>query len=149
MTLVVLGSESVAELREMVEHRFSDVRKTSQRALKGDKHGGEEPAILPANFSVTILRVPSKDYPEVSFSWQLPQWQVPFWRTRPSAYASNLLGHEGEGSLLSVLKAKGLATSLGAGVDNYDSFSLYSVGVSLTEKGLDHLEEIGTLIFSY
>jgi len=36
---------------------------------------------------------------------------------KPEYYVSHLLGHEGEGSLLSYLKKEGLANALGAGTE--------------------------------
>ena len=37
------------------------------------------------------------------------------YRAKPQGYLSHLLGHEGSGSVLSLLKKKGLANELSAG----------------------------------
>lgn len=73
-------------------------------------------------------------------------------------YVSHLVGHEGAGSLLSLLKARGWATALYAGVeeDGYSQNSccyLFTVNVTLTEAGLAAgpgygLGPVG-LLFSY
>ncbi|CAE8684690.1 unnamed protein product, partial [Polarella glacialis] len=149
MTLAVLGREPLPELRRLVAERFADVRATGRRALRGDAHGVDEPAVKPEDFPGLLLRVPSKDIRQLAFSWQLPQWQVPFFESKPGAYASFLLGHEGEGSLLSALKARGWGTSLHAGVDDFGCFSNFEVSATLTEAGLDHVEEVGALVFTY
>lgn len=149
MTLAVLGREPLTELRDVVESRFSGVRNTGRRALRGEEHGGLEPPVLAKDFAGLVLRVPSKDVREVAFSWQLPCWQVPQWRTKPTGYASHLIGHEGNGSLLSALKARGWATSLYAGASEYGCFSHFEVSMNLTEEGLDHVEDIGALLFAF
>ena len=47
------------------------------------------------------------------------------------------MGHEGAGSLLSALKARGWATELSAGVADQSSVCwLFEVSITLTEAGL-------------
>eukprot|EP00928_Gymnodinium_smaydae_P098736 TRINITY_DN9246_c0_g5_i1.p1 TRINITY_DN9246_c0_g5~~TRINITY_DN9246_c0_g5_i1.p1 ORF type:complete len:1073 (-),score=197.76 TRINITY_DN9246_c0_g5_i1:187-3405(-) len=149
MTLAVVGRDSLPELRQIVEDRFADVPVTGSRALRGDEHGGTEPAILPHDFAGLVLRVPSKDVRSVSFSWQLPHYQVPLWASKPTAYASHIIGHEGENSLLSTLKAKGYATGLYAGGDNFGCFSHFDIHVNLTEDGVKNIEHVGVLVFAF
>lgn len=149
MTLAVLGRESLQELEEMVQKRFSSIRVLGNRALRGDEHGGGELAIRRQDFPGLLLRSPSKDRRTVEFDWQLADWQVRLWSTKPSAYASYLIGHEGKGSLLSALKARGWATALSAGDSDYGSFSLFSVSITLTELGMDNMKEVGAMLFSY
>jgi len=149
MTLAVLGRHPLDELREMVASRFAAVRSTGRRASRGPELGGGQPAILPEDFRGLVLRTPSKTIRQLILSWQLTDWQVPLWRTKPAAYASHLIGHEGEGSLLSALKARGWATALHAGVDEFGAFSLFRIGVILTEAGLENVEAVGSIMFRY
>jgi insulysin len=61
-----------------------------------------------------------------------------------------LLGHEGKGSLLSALKAKGWCNSLVSGKRNgARGFSFFSVVVDLTEEGIKHVDDIVMLTFQY
>eukprot|EP00434_Breviolum_minutum_P005732 symbB.v1.2.005049.t1/scaffold291.1/size238869/14 len=143
MTLAVLGKEPLDELRAMVTERFQSVKSTGRRALRGDEHGGKEMPFRPQDFVGVCWRVPSKDYRQVTFAWQLPEWQVPLFKTKPGNYASHVLGHEGPGSLLSALKASGWATALSAGVSDFGSFSQFQVSISLTEEGVEQIQEIG------
>lgn len=62
--------------------------------------------------------------------------------TKPTVYLDNLLGHEGEGSLLSLLKQRGWATSLWAGSsetgeNQNSSFFLFEVCIRLSEAGFE------------
>ncbi len=65
----------------------------------------------------------------------------------------HLLGHEGPGSLLSLLKAKGWADGLCAGEGNhaYAGFALFEVRIELTEEGdaPEVAEEVAALLFQY
>ena len=69
---------------------------------------------------------------------------------QPAHYLSHLLGHEGEGSLLSTLKTKGWCNSLVSGrrsaARGFDFFSVY---VDLTEEGINHIDDIINLMFQY
>lgn len=61
---------------------------------------------------------------------------------------------EGAGSLLSLLKAKGLATGLSAGVGDggYDRSSagyMFTVNINLTDSGLEHVLDVVGLLYQY
>ena len=69
---------------------------------------------------------------------------------KPTAYVGNLVGHEGKGSLLSALKGEGLAEGLSAGSGlAWRGGSLFSVTVSLTEKGVAEYQRVLQLLFGY
>ena len=72
------------------------------------------------------------------------------YQAKPVSYVSNLVGHEGEGSLLSQLKAEGLAENLGAGAGlGWRGGSLFTVNIGLTEKGVGNRDRILQLLFAY
>ena len=61
-----------------------------------------------------------------------------------------LLGHEGKGSLLSLLKRENLATGLSAGGgESNNSFSSFEVKIQLTPKGLRNYKKIIRNVFQY
>ena len=62
---------------------------------------------------------------------------------------SHLLGHEGNGSLLSALKARGLASALSAGAHELVSFATFGVDISLTPRGLAALDDVVAAVFEY
>ena len=74
-------------------------------------------------------------------TFQLPSLT---WRylAKADEYLSCLVGHEGRGSLLSLLKARGWAVALSAGVpeggyERNTALYLFDVTVTLTEAGLE------------
>ena len=58
--------------------------------------------------------VPVKESRTLLVSWALPSLRNAY-ATKPDSYLSHLIGHEGPGSILSHLKAKGWASGLSAG----------------------------------
>lgn len=62
---------------------------------------------LPARYNL----VPVKDMHQLNFFWEVPD-MLHMWRTRPGSLFSHLLGHEGDGSILALLKQKGTFFSL-------------------------------------
>ena len=58
-------------------------------------------------------------------------------RKKADEYLGHFVGHEGSGSLLSALKARGWASELSAGVSEQSSVAwLFEITITLTEAGL-------------
>lgn len=150
MTLCVIGRESLSELETVVKSLFGGVANKGVTMAIGDSHGGGKPPFVPEDWNRLLLQNPVQDIKELTFSWVLP-WQSPLWKSKPTAYISHLLGYEGAGSIVSVLKQKGLISGCVSDDGKWleGSFSLLNVSFDLTEKGLEHLEEIGTHLFAF
>ena len=74
----------------------------------------------------------------------------PYYHTKPLYYLSHLLGHEGEGSLLSWLKSQNLAEGLSAGLFSSDQQeAIFSISVQLTPEGRQHYQQIIDATFAY
>ncbi|RQM06093.1 hypothetical protein DH86_00002403 [Scytalidium sp. 3C] len=63
----------------------------------------------------------------------------------------HLIGHEGPGSIMSYIKAKGWATSLSAGGYSIcpGTPGMFSIQIRLTEEGLKNYKEIVKVVFQY
>lgn len=81
-----------------------------------------------------VYFVPNKDERRVSFNFQLPDLRK-FRRGLPEMYFSNVLGHEGPGSLTSALRRNGWCLSLSSGLNEMYSANLFEITIILTEKG--------------
>lgn len=81
--------------------------------------------------------------------WILPN-QEEHYKNSPGSYFAHLLGHEGPGSLLSLLIKEGLAYSLSSeSSDEYHSYTEFSIKISLTEKGLKNHELVTQYLMYY
>ncbi len=142
MTLAVLGKEPLPRLEEWVRSRFEKVenRKVTRLAIDAPLF---EPGRLPLRLDVEPLR----EERQLQLYFPVPA-VAPYYRQKPIDYIANLLGHEGEGSLLSSLKARGWADELGAGLGRDDSDgATVSLSIRLSEEGLGHVEDIVELVF--
>jgi insulysin len=78
--------------------------------------------------------------------WPCPPVRAAY-RADPSALASHLLGHEGEGSALAALQDFGWATALSAGLRVDDRrFALFQIKVTLTPTGEENWRGVVSVV---
>ncbi|XP_053623263.1 insulin-degrading enzyme [Plodia interpunctella] len=144
MTLVVLGKESLDELENIVVPLFSAVEDRSVSAPAWPQHPFPPPLRRKKAYCL-----PVKDLRSLSIDFPVPDTRQHY-KSGPGHYLSNLLGHEGAGSLLSELKARGWCNSLVGGTRiGARGFGFFGVQVDLTEDGVEHIDDIITLVFQY
>jgi secreted Zn-dependent insulinase-like peptidase len=144
MRLVVLGTESLDELEAMVAPRFNQV---PNRELQLDTI--EAPLFAPELLPAVVKIEPVGTQRQLQVGFPVPDYRDRY-RANPLGYLGNLVGHEGEGSLLSRLKAEGLAESLGAGAGlAWRGGGLFSVNITLTEQGQQDPDRVLQLLFGY
>ncbi|KAL6438860.1 hypothetical protein ACFW04_003738 [Cataglyphis niger] len=144
MSLCILGKESLDELENMVVDLFCEVQNKEVDVPVWPEHPFKD-----EHFRNKWYIVPIKDLRNLDITFPLPDLQQ-YYRSAPAHYISHLLGHEGEGSLLSALKAKGWCNSLVSGKrSGARGFNFFSVVVDLTEEGIKHVDDIITLMFQY
>lgn len=140
MSLVVIGREPLDELEEMVRPRFERVV---------DRRVALDPIDVPLleDSPQWVNIKPEQERRELSLSFPIPAVD-PHYRSKPMHYIGNILGHEGEGSLLSRLKARGWAVALSAGTQfDYQGGAVFDVEIRLTEEGAAHTDEIVEWVF--
>ena len=144
MRLVVMGSESLDKLQALVEPMFTPIPN------KSFEHPPiEAPLFVPSDLPLLVEIEPQATLRQLQVSFPMADYRAAY-LAKPLAYLGNLVGHEGEGSLLSQLKAEGLAEGLGAGSGlAWRGGSLFSVNITLTEKGAQHYEHVLQLLFAY
>ena len=144
MKLVVVGREPLDVLEEWVRARFAKV-----------PHRDFDPpritvplypeGLLPARLDIEPIR----ELRTISLSFALPPLR-PHYRTHPLALVSHLLGHEGRGSLLSALKARGWAEGLSAGPGmEHSDFATFRITIRATEAGLARTDQVIASVFAY
>jgi secreted Zn-dependent insulinase-like peptidase len=144
MILTALSSESLDELERWVAPLFGAIE---NRAI-----GPAAP--LPEAFPrerlpLTLSYRPTRDRRSVTYQFPVPG-PDDHYRQKPAMYITNLLGHEGGGSLHARLKATGWIESLSSAVYRFDAQnSFITVDMDLTEAGSRHVDEITDLLFGY
>ena len=143
MGLVVLANASLDDLQALVEPLFNQVPNYN---IGSDYP--TVPAYTDAQLPAMITSQTQKNAVRLSVAFPVPN-TLPYYRTKPEQYISNMLGHEGEGSLHSLLIQRGWIESLGAGTQSLDrNTSLISANFELTKAGSNHVPEIMGLFFA-
>ncbi|XP_038070879.1 insulin-degrading enzyme-like [Patiria miniata] len=144
MGLAILGRESLDELTDMVVPLFAEVENKKVIPPEWQQHPFSEDQ-LKMNCNV----VPVKDIRQLNVSFPIPDLRKHY-KSKPAHYLGHLVGHEGEGSLLSELKSKGWVNTLcGGAKDGAKGFMFFIINVDLSEEGIDHVDDIICHMFQY
>ncbi len=144
MLLAVAGPQDLDTLQEWVVPRFVSVKNLNLQEIR-----------VPAKFMkpdprFRLMRVKTiKDTRTLTLMFALSR-TLHYYKSSPLGMLGFLLGHEGKGSLLSLLKRENLATGLSAGGgESNKSYSSFEVKIQLTPKGLRNYKKIIRNVFQY
>ncbi|KAM3666580.1 insulin-degrading enzyme isoform X2 [Ammospiza nelsoni] len=144
MAICVLGRESLDELTCLVVKLFSEVENKNVPIPEFPEHPFQE-----EHLRQLYKVVPIKDIRNLYVTFPIPDLQK-YYKSNPGHYLGHLIGHEGPGSLLSELKAKGWVNTLvGGQKEGARGFMFFIINVDLTEEGLLHVEDIILHMFQY
>ena len=129
MNVAVYGRENTSTLWEWVRESFSGVSDVDGSAATYSM------SAFPPEYSGKLIHY----QPEASTHLLTIFWPTPSLQGYPQSpvgdFLTRYLGHEGEGSILYYLRQEGLGISILSDADVYDSFSLVSVQITLTDSG--------------
>ncbi len=149
MRLAVIGMEPLEVLERWVNDSFHAVPEETEASKKATPRKWIDFSPFDAGWKRAYLLAPVSERRQLALFFPAPPTQSEF-HAKPAHFLSHLVGHEGPGSLLSVLKALGWATELSAGPGTtLPSESLYSITVRLTEEGVRAWEGVLMLVFRY
>jgi secreted Zn-dependent insulinase-like peptidase len=145
MTLAVLGRESLDELQALVEEGFAGV--PNHDVAIADI---QAPLYPEGSLPMQVNIRPEASERELQLSFPMPQDYTKEYRRKSLEYIGFLVGHEGEGSLLSLLKAQGWAEALAAGGGfSWRGGSAFYISITLTESGMQQREQVLVKVFEY
>jgi insulysin len=162
MTACVVGRESLDELERCVVDLFAAVAThetpvplhpgltgvsvvDAARALPSSDWRAFPQSAVGEWLDVDAVR----DQRKLTLSWVLPS-ESHRYENGNMHYIANLVGHEGPGSILSALKAVGLANALSAGpsIDSH-AYQLFDITIDLTDAGLAKPDRVVAIVFQY
>jgi insulysin len=145
MKLVVLGKEPLDRLQSWVADLFADVQnKDLPENRWDDVQPYSDKEVLTQVFARPVMETRSLD---IYFTYQDEE---EMYETQPSRYISHLIGHEGPGSILAYIKAKGWANGLTAGpMAVCPGSAFFTVSIRLTADGLKVYPEVVKTVFEY
>ena len=146
MKLVILGREELDTLEEWAADLFAGVPNKSlqQNRWETEQPFGEK-ELLTQCFAKPVM-----DSRQLDLSFPFIDEEKHF-ESQPSRYISHLIGHEGPGSIMSYIKAKGWANGLSAGAYSVcpGTPGIFGCQIRLTEDGLKHYKDIVIVFFQY
>ncbi|CAB1324633.1 unnamed protein product [Coregonus sp. 'balchen'] len=150
MTLTVQSKETLNTLEEWVREIFSKVPNNAQP--RPDFSDLQDPFDTPT-FNKLYRIVPVRKVHALTITWALPP-QGKQYRVKPLHYISWLIGHEGTGSILSLLRKKCWALALfggnsETGFDQNTTYSIFSISITLTDEGFQNFHQVVHLVFQY
>ncbi|TDH08950.1 hypothetical protein EPR50_G00103490 [Perca flavescens] len=150
MTLAVQSKETLDTLEEWVREIFTKVPNNGEP--RADFSHLLQPFDTPA-FNKLYRVVPVRKVHALTISWAVPP-QVKHYRVKPLHYISWLIGHEGTGSILSLLRKKCWALALfggnsETGFDQNTTYSIFSISITLTNQGYQNFYQVVHLVFQY
>lgn len=136
--------------KNMVVPHFGKIRSELSQPVD---HGHLPPPWTAEAHRRYVRIIPVMDVEQISLTWCLPSLHHA-WRSKPVQFLGELVGDEGEGSLLSALKREKLASGLCAGCseDGFEfnsNFSLFDVSIELTDHGRLNLDRVVALCAAY
>ena len=142
MRLVLVGPQSLNELEGWAKEKFSTIVNRNAKAQFTDIN------LYPKDLLPAVLGiVPEKEFHQLVLSFPIPDPDQ-HRHKKPLFLIAHLLGDEGVGSPLSLLKEKGWAEGLsarqGLGFDDQGSFE---VAISLTPSGFENRHQVVATIF--
>ncbi|KAI8802533.1 Metalloenzyme, LuxS/M16 peptidase-like protein [Cladochytrium replicatum] len=145
MSLVVLGTQPIEELRSLVEQQFITIPNRNHPKLNTSGR-----PLYPSLKGGTLVWIdPIKDLKKLTVSWEVPNTILIDPETHPGDLLGRVLGYEGKGSLLSQLKKFHWVDNLSAGSsDSGSDNGQFEVSVTLTDDpGMAHWQDVLEHIF--
>ncbi|AXY44332.1 peptidase M16 [Halomonas sp. JS92-SW72] len=143
MHLALVAPQPLDELEAMVASRFADI---ADRGLAAPEIS--EPLALTDTLPRRVALQSVRDSRQLRLLFPIPD-PITEYRHKPADLIAHLLGHEGDGSLLAVLREAGWADGLSAGVARGDGrHALFSINVSLTPAGAEARDAIEATLFA-
>lgn len=144
MKLVVMGPQSLEQLEKWVRTSFKAVpdRKIESAPITAD-------LVRPDQLPLAVTARSQQETPSVQFIFQVPS-DLQHIEQQPVSFLGSLLGSESDGSLLSCLRKQGWANTLNVGaIDSDRHQTLYSIAITLTPEGRQHIDDIQASVFAY
>lgn len=138
MRLIVYGPYSLETLKEWVVADFKDIPSNEKQP-----HEPQIPILTEEMQGKLVCIEPVKNFQILRLTWELPASAAHQTSFGPIDVISSILGYEGKGSLLAILRAEGLANNLSSrGYYLGRHHLLFSLSINLTNKGLENIFQV-------
>lgn len=138
MRLIVYGPQSLDQLRKWILEDFIDVPSHKTASNKIDEK------ILREEMQGKMVYIePTANTRTLRMTWEIPPALVSLDSFKPSDFISRILGDDGAGSLISILRKEGLAYDISLSKDRLSEDNLlFSLNINLSQAGMDNLPQV-------
>ena len=144
MHLVVYSNMDLDSGEKLVRSLFGQIRNINAGSIYP-----EEPLFTDEQLPAKLISKSIKDINQLSLTFPVPSL-TEHYQSKPDRYITNILGHEGPGSLHAYLNKKGWIESLGAGSQSFDkNTSLIVINIAMTNQGAGKTDQIIGAVFQY
>lgn len=138
MRLIVYSPLPLDKIRELVVADFQGIPNKNKQASNIDK-----PISSSETHEHIVYVEPVKDARSLSLIWELPSQFAHMPETQPANIVCNVLGHEGEESLLAQLKRENLAEKIKCSGEQLGANAfLLVLEIQLTDEGVKQVNEV-------
>lgn len=152
MHVCIQARMALDDLQDLIIKHFSTILNNNLPPIDFSHLTYED--VYQSKFNKKVYFVkPVKNTKRIDINWCIPS-QTDQYNTKQFHYLSFILGWEGRGSLTSYLRKKLWATDLISGLDDNGPgtnslFSMFGIGINLTDDGFDHLDDVIDAIYAY
>lgn len=144
MNLCIVASHDLDTLQDWVVELFSDIQ-NNHIVHPCDEFKHVSP-FLDLHRGRRVFVETVNDFRRLDIVWDIPAF-IADYRSMPCRLICSLIGDEGKGSILGLLKAREWADSVYAAADSNRDFGFLYVSICLTKKGVDHIDEIVHIVY--
>merc|ERR1719348_2171860 len=150
MCLTVQSQHSLDSMQEWVVDTFSEV---PNNGLEREDFSSLTDPFDTAEFAKLYHVIPVENEYKIDLTWALPP-TYHLYKVKPLHYIAWILGHEGKGSLISLLRKKvwGLSLTAGNAGDGFEynsTYSMFPINITLTKEGYDNIDKVVQAVFGY
>ncbi|MBI6548870.1 pitrilysin [Xenorhabdus lircayensis] len=142
---VVYGNQSIDKLAQIAAETFGRIpnRHASVSAIT-------VPAVTDKEKGIVIHYVPAQPYKALRLEFSIADNSADF-RSKTDGYIGYLIGNRSQNTLSDWLQKQGLIEGISASANpkNDGNAGTFGIYVSLTDKGLEHRDQVIAAIFSY
>uniref|UniRef100_A0A182T8N9 Nardilysin n=1 Tax=Anopheles maculatus TaxID=74869 RepID=A0A182T8N9_9DIPT len=152
MHFAVQARMSLDELEALTVKYFSAIPSNWLPADNLSSMFNETNTFRPEYYNKLYVVKPISDVCQLDITWCLPPC-VRDYHVKAIDYISYVMGFEGKNSLTSYLRKKSLAldvhTGASSGFEKNSLYTLYTVSITMTDQGLENVEEILKAVYSF
>lgn len=146
MNLCIVAPYELDMLQDWIVELFSDVKNLNTpnpcdafRLI---------PVQLPEHQCSMIYQETIEDVRTLVITWLTPSFAKDY-KSKPMTLIRRLLEEKSKGSIRSLLKSKGCGGDIRFKHNDDGEYGLSFLSVSLTEKGIDHIEDVVSIVYDY